>query len=187
MRPRCLWHGVRVALAGIAVGVAAAPAATVTSGALVAEVTTSPFRLDFRTTAGTPVLAQAAAGAIGFRTTTGWQVATVAQRLRQEDGGLHIDATSSDPAGALSIRITPAGTGVIAVEARLTGNPADVLALGAAFTTAAEKRRNTLAGVGPAKTRKRSVRGVGRAGMPAGAPTTSKRQMSGAAAVANWW
>ena len=101
----------------------------VTSGALTARVTDSPFSLRFEQPGG-PVLEQA--GGLGYRQAGVWTRPQSAEVRREGEG---LVAT----AGPLQVKVLPAGEGIVAVTFSHT-SPAGVEALGAEFRTAGEER-----------------------------------------------
>lgn len=112
--------------------VATAQGATVASGPIAAEITPTPLRIDFRDATGL-VLRQATGGAIGYRDATGWHAAIAAQDVRTDRHGIALRAVFDDPTRTMSVRITPAGDGILAIDATWDSAPAGIFALGAAF------------------------------------------------------
>ena len=101
----------------------------VRSGALTARVTDAPFTLRFEQRDG-PALEQA--GGLGFRRAGMWTRPQSAQVAREGDAVVA-------QAGPLSVRVAPAGEGVVAVTFA-HDSPAGVEALGAEFRTAGAER-----------------------------------------------
>jgi hypothetical protein len=128
----------------------AAPAAradTVRSGSLRADVGTEPFSLTFAVDGG-PVLSSATdAGpldpsALSVRTAAGWVHATTVSAVdRRGGGGLRMTVETSDPlGGTFAIRVSPAGEGIIEVEAAPMGTASEVLGIGAAWAAPPDER-----------------------------------------------
>ncbi len=80
--------------------------------------------------------------ALSVRTAAGWVHATTVSALDRTGGGtLRMTTRTSDPLGTtFAIRISPAGEGIIGVEATPAGSTAEVLGIGAAWATATDER-----------------------------------------------
>ncbi len=133
------------ALSGSATALAAPE---VEAGALRAEVGSSSWQLRLTDRAGRTVLEQltgagtpgAGARALGFRTAAGWQHATEIGDARSRRGVYTATLATTDPQHSFELRLEPAGKGVIAMQARLTGSLDDVEALGIGFAARPDER-----------------------------------------------
>jgi len=121
---------------------------TVDAGALRATIATDPWRITFTDADGRAVLAEATdlgpgpSGPIGFRTATGWVHATRVVDMHRDGPALTVEAETTDGLGRqLSVRLAPAGDGIIALDARVArGSVGDVEAFGIGFDTDASER-----------------------------------------------
>src|SRR5262245_8121592 len=124
----------------------AALTASVRSGSLRVDIGTAPFSLTFITDDGSLLSSVKNAGAAGpaalsVRTPAGWVHATTVFAVAREDGGLRMAVQTTDPQGAtFTLRIGPAGEGVIEVEATYGGSAAEVLGIGSAWATTPDER-----------------------------------------------
>ena len=131
-----------VALALVAGPLATAPgaqAATVTAGALRAEISEDPWRITLTDAAGQTVLSEhpgtgaAPTGTLGFRAAGVWRHATrVLSSSRAGDAYVARLATT-DPLRTVDVRLEPGADGVIALEASVVGPGGDLQALGVGF------------------------------------------------------
>jgi alpha-glucosidase len=127
---------------------AGAEALSVQSGRLRAEITLDPWQLHFtHADRGSLLVEHGAAGpgpsgSLGFRTAAGWKHALRAASHRRRGGALSAVLETDDPDGRkIEVAIRPAGSGVIAVEARLENGPAaDVSALGIGWVAQPDER-----------------------------------------------
>jgi len=125
-----------------------APVAVVESGPLRARVVADPFRLTFADGRGVvladaPGADPATPGTLGFRDADGWRQAVRVESVRQRvaRGPAELLLATDDPAGRrLSLTLTSAGNGVIAVEVEVVGGTAGLRALGAAWQAPADER-----------------------------------------------
>jgi len=120
---------------------------TVEAGpSLRAEVRADPWRITLRDDNGRVVLTEAteagsgSSGPLGFRTESGWAHATRATELRRDGDALEASVATDDPlGGTLEVRVSPAGSGVIRIEARVR-RPLAVEATGIGFDAPADER-----------------------------------------------
>ena len=118
-------------------------AESVGAGAITAQVETDPWRIAFVQPNG-PTLAEArgsgAAGALGFRTNSGWHHATRALSTSRDGGALNLELATTDPLGRrLTVRIEPSGEGAVGVTAGVS-DPGGVEATGIGFDAAENER-----------------------------------------------
>jgi alpha-glucosidase (family GH31 glycosyl hydrolase) len=138
----------RIAIATLLVLLAstAALAETVRSGSLQADVGTGPLSLTFIVDGGphlSSVTDTSTGGpsALSVRTASGWVHATTVSSVVREGRGLRMAVGTSDPeGGTFDLRVSPAGEGVIAVEATPGGFTGEVLGIGAAWNATPEER-----------------------------------------------
>ena len=131
----------RAALAALLLTLVAAPgatAATVASGPLRAEVQADPWQVRFGQPAVTltehPGRGSGPTGALGFRTADGsWWRATRVTAARKEGAARVFELDTTAPAGALTVRLEPAGPGIVRLHAQITGDAAAVTHVGMAF------------------------------------------------------
>src|SRR5262249_8116273 len=113
----------------------AALTASVRSGSPRVHIGTAPFSLTFLTDQRLLLSSVKGAGAAGpaalsVRTPAGWVHATTVFAVAREDGGLRMAVQTNDPQGAtFTLRVRPAGDGIIAVEATYAGSAAEVLGI----------------------------------------------------------
>ena len=138
----------------------------VDAGALRATVGADPWALRFDGPAGQATLAQAAGagggptGALGFRSGIAWWRATRVLAARRDGDAYEATLATTDPLGRrIDVRIAPAGDGVIALVASVTGPRPGVDAVGIAFVAPA---RRALPGLRRALQRRRPARQRGR-------------------------
>src|SRR5262249_48184348 len=124
----------------------AAGAATVQSGSLQADVATAPFALTFTSDDG-PVLSSATIGdptgpsALSVQTPAGWIHATAVSSAIRKGNGYRLMVQTTDPGGGtFAVNISPAGEGIIEVEATYGGATDDLLGIGAAWTATQDER-----------------------------------------------
>ncbi len=128
-----------------ALGTATHAETVVRSGQLQARVTDDPWRLELTKPGGGRVLAEHPAtgsgpsGTLGFRTALGWSHAT--RVISSETSGRVFSAEleTTDPLRTIQIELSPAGRGVIALDARLQGPTAGVQAMGAGFSASQDE------------------------------------------------
>jgi len=118
-----------------------ARAESVRSGSLRIDVETAPFAFAFSVD-GSPVLSSttdagpAGPSSLSLRTAAGWVHATTASFVTRKGRALHATVQTNDPqGGTFSLRVGPAGEGIIEVEASYEGSAAPVLGIGAGWTT----------------------------------------------------
>jgi sulfoquinovosidase len=135
--------GVAVAWASL---VAAVDAETVVrSGPLKAEVTADPWRLALSGPGGTTVLAEhpgtgaGPSGTLGFRTARGWSHATRIASSETSAGVFSAELETTDPLRTIQVELAPAGRGIIALDARLTGPTLGVEAMGMGFSAGSDE------------------------------------------------
>jgi orotate phosphoribosyltransferase len=140
-------EGFAAAALALAACAPVAEAATVESGGLRATTTADPWHLEFTDARGRRVLAEqpgtgsGATGTLGFRTALGWSHATRVEEARMRGKGLDAVLATTDPLGRkLSIRLEPAGQGIVRLRAEVTGDGGDVTATGIAFEAPAAER-----------------------------------------------
>ena len=101
-----------------------------------------PWRLDFLDRAGSPILTEATARPLGFRTASGWVRAT--RLVSTSGGGRSVEAvveTNDSSQRGLRVRLRVDAEGVIALTAALVGGTSDdVEALGIGFAADAGER-----------------------------------------------
>ena len=115
-----------------------AEALSVQSGRLRVEISLDPWQLQFIHAERGSLLVEhgpagpGPSGPLGFRTTTGWKHALRAASHQRRGGSVTAVLETDDPdGGRIEVEIRPAGSDVIAVEARLENGPdTDVSALG---------------------------------------------------------
>jgi sulfoquinovosidase len=126
-------------LAAFAPAAQAAEVTVADTGPLRAVVETDPWHLELLDAQGRSVLAEhpatdaGAAGAVGFRTTSGWSHATRVVSSRTDGEAYVAELATTDPARNLEIRVKPAREGEIAFEARVLGPVAGIEAVGIGF------------------------------------------------------
>src|SRR5262245_28535832 len=118
----------------------------VRSGSLRVDVGTAPFSLAFAAD-GAPVLSSATdadpvgPSALSVRTADGWIHTTTVSAVARAGGGLRLTVETSDPqGGTFAVRGSPAGDGIIEVEATHAGSAAEILGIGAAWRTTPDER-----------------------------------------------
>src|SRR5262249_27960926 len=96
---------------------------------------------------GGPVLSSVpAAGTVGpsalsVRTPAGWVDATTVSSVAHKGSGLRLTVQTSDPqGGTFDVEISPAGEGIIEVEATHGDSALEVLAIGAAWVATPDER-----------------------------------------------
>src|SRR5262249_48353691 len=119
----------------------AAPADTLRSGSLRVDVANAPFGLTFASDEG-PVLSSAPGAspagpsALAVRTSAGWIHATTVSSTNPNGRRLRLVVQTDDPQGATcALDITPAGEGIIEVDASYQGSGTEILGIGAAWAT----------------------------------------------------
>jgi alpha-glucosidase (family GH31 glycosyl hydrolase) len=124
-----------------------AGAATVSSGPLRASVPDAgAWSLTFAQQHGAGLSEAGAAGEatpgrIGFRTLGRWVQATDVVSTRADGQGVVATVATDDAAGRqISVRIEPAGSGVLSVSMSVSGSTADVSAVGIGFSASAGER-----------------------------------------------
>jgi sulfoquinovosidase len=123
----------------VAVQPAAAGRPAVSSGALRASVGEDPWSLALTDRRGRTVLAQhggrgpGPTGTLGFRTAAGWSHATRVLTSKRGAAGYRAVLATQDPDRTIALTLRPAGSGVIALEAKLRGPAAGVEAVGIGF------------------------------------------------------
>src|SRR5262249_52992858 len=79
--------------------------------------------------------------ALSVRTSTGWVHATTVSSVMRTGRGLRMIVQTSDPqGGTFALRISPAGEGVIEVEATYRGSTGEILGIGSAWATTPDER-----------------------------------------------
>jgi alpha-D-xyloside xylohydrolase len=126
--------------AAVAFGAAPADAATeVDAGPISAQIGADPWALELVDRRGDPVVSEldrsdpAAAGRLGFETTTGWEHATRVVDAERTGAGYHAVLATTDPGRQIELTISAAGDGVISLDARLDGATAGIDAIGIGF------------------------------------------------------
>ena len=145
---RRLRHGLAAAAAAIALTPAGASAErTVDAGSLRAEVGSAPWSLRFADSAGETVIAEhpgrgsGPTGTLGFETAAGWQHATEVLEANQRGAAYEAELATTDPDGrTILLQLSPAGEGVIALDAQVSGSTSDVEAIGIGFEAEAGER-----------------------------------------------
>ncbi|MDQ3759703.1 MAG: hypothetical protein M3331_07160, partial [Actinomycetota bacterium] len=131
-------------LAASSVALAGQP--VVGSGPLTASVTENPWRLELTGKGGEDVLSEhpgtgaGPSGTLGFRTALGWRHATSVISSSREDGVFTADLATTDPLRTIRVELSPAGRGIIALDARLKGPTAGVGAMGMGFSAGPDER-----------------------------------------------
>ena len=135
-----------VALVVLATSASGAGAAVVRSGPLRATVAdTGAWRLSFAQPGAATLTERVGGGTtpgpIGFKTLSGWAHATRVAATHRDGGALVATVATDDPAGRrLTVRVAPAGPGVISVTMTIDGATADVSAVGTGFAAPASER-----------------------------------------------
>ena len=125
---------------------AAAETVTVESGALSARIETDPWSLAFLDARGREIVAESAGMRLGFRTSNGWAGAVRASSTAREGDAVvaQVETAVATPAGpmsadGLSVRVAPAGPGVVAITAEPIGE-SEKTALGMGFLATPTER-----------------------------------------------
>src|SRR5262249_54753220 len=121
---------VLLVLVTLAARSAVAADVTIAAGRLRAEITLDPWHLAFADAERGVVLSEGDAaatgpsGSLGFRTADGWAHARRAVSQRSREHGVEAVLETTDPgARRMVVRVAPARSGVIVVEARLEDGP----------------------------------------------------------------
>ena len=128
-------------------GAAEARAAPVlTSGSLTADVEADPWHLELADKRGRVVLAEhhgtgsGPTGTLGFRALGGWRHATRVISSSSSPGRFRARLATTSPAHELVLELRAAGSGVIALNARLDGPALGVEAMGMGFEAPPKER-----------------------------------------------
>ena len=143
--------GRRVALGTIGVWVATASAAgaadpVVRSGPIEAHVAADRWNVEFTERSGETIVAEhpgtgsAPSGTLGFRTALGWSHATSVSSSAIEDGVYSAELETTDPLRTIHVELSPAGRGIIALDATLEGTTLGVEAMGMGFSAPSGER-----------------------------------------------
>jgi len=142
-------RGLRLAgtacVAWAAIATAAHAQTVVDAGAITAEVTEDPWRLELESPNGNTVLAehpgtgQGPSGTLGFRTALGWSHATRVASADVNRGVFTAELETTDPLRTIEVKLSAAGKGIIALDARLQGPTTGVQAMGMGFSAASEE------------------------------------------------
>lgn len=135
------------AVAFLATAALAQSSPAVEAGSLAVRVTADPWRLTFVDARGAVVLREAPerdpgpVGGLGFRTADGWMRATHAVDVRSARHRITATVATTDPDGRrFEVVLEPDGEGVMALGARLLGDPAGVEAVGIGFEATPDER-----------------------------------------------
>ncbi len=116
------------------------------SGPIEAHIATDRWGLELTDRGGQTILAEhpgtgrGPSGTLGFRTALGWNHATEVQSSSVTGGVYAADLATTDPLRTIHVELSPAGRGIIALDARLEGPTAGVEAMGMGFSAAADER-----------------------------------------------